>query len=188
MATFCSGFVDANATEVREVHAFHRSLDVVLHDPPEPRVVLADEAGNGCDRHVRDERHGKRLEQQREAGARPRPGNGNLLDATVGTRDAGHARVQVGLVLEEVEMPPLLHRRVVHRAIGLGAIGARKAAAAREVDPDIEALLRNVELARLDHPRRHKTESKLEQFDVTHVKLLVPVRIDPAIVLVAVKE
>ena len=90
-------------------------------------------------------------------------------------------------MLEEVEMPPLVHRGVVHGAIGGAARRAREAAAAREVDLDVEALLGGVERTRFDRPRRHEAEGQLEQIDIAHGKLLVPVRIDPAIVLAAVK-
>lgn len=115
-----------------------------------------------------DERHGQRLEQEREAGAQPRPGHGDLLDAAVEAGDARRPRVQEGLVLAEVEMPPFLHRGVVHRAVGLGAAWTREAAAAREVDLDVEALAFGVEVARLDHPRRHQAMGKLKQVGVAH--------------------
>ena len=173
MPAFCSGFVDADATQVREVHAVHRGLDVVLDDSPQPCVVLADEARDGRHRHVRDERHGQRLEQQREAGTGPGPGHRDLLDAAIGTGDARRARVEKDLVLEEIQMPPFLHRGVMHRAVGFGTVRTRKVAAAREVDLDVEALLGHVEIAGLHQPRRHETERQLEQINVTHATLSV---------------
>jgi hypothetical protein len=60
--------------------------------------------------------------------------------------------MQERLVLEEIEMPPLLHRGVVHGTIGLGAVRAREAPASEEVDLDVEPLARGVERARLDLP------------------------------------
>ena len=55
-------------------------------------------------------------------------------------------------MLEEIEVPPLLHRRVVHGTVGLGTFGAREAAATEEVDLDVEPLSFGVERARLDLP------------------------------------
>jgi hypothetical protein len=75
----------------------------------------------------------------------------------VGTVDAGDARVQEGLVLKEIEVAPGLLHRVVHRAVGLAAIGA-EAAAYLEVDLDIEPLLLGVEVCCRHHPRRHQAE------------------------------
>ena len=160
MATFCSCFVvlktrlrhDANAAQICEIETRQRSLDVVDDDAPKPCVVFADEAGDGSDRHVRDERHGQRLEQQREARSGSGPGHVDLFDAAIRARDARRARMQERLVLEEIEMPPLLHRGVVHGTIGLGAVRAREAPASEEVDLDVEPLARGVERARLDLP------------------------------------
>ena len=132
-------FVDGHALDACEVGACARSLDPVMDDAPQTRVMLLHKPSCGSDRHGGDERHDEGLEQQREAGTGPRPRHGDLLDAAVGAGDARHARVQEGLVLEEVEMPPLLHGRVVHRAVSRAALWAREAAASGEVDLDIEA-------------------------------------------------
>ena len=94
MATFCCGFIDADPTQAGKIETRQRSLDVVNDDAPEPRVVLADEAGDGSDRHVCDERHGERFEQQREAGAGSGPRHCNLLDAAIRAGDARGSGVQ----------------------------------------------------------------------------------------------
>jgi hypothetical protein len=71
--------------------------------------------------------------------------------ATVGTVDAGNARVQEGLVVKEIEVAPGLIDRVVHRAVGLAALGTGKPATGLEVDLDIEPLFVDVELG-VHHP------------------------------------
>jgi hypothetical protein len=77
--------------------------------------------------------------------------------------------VQIGPVLEEVEVPPLLVRCVVYRAVCGSTVGARKARAALEVDEQIEAPLRRIELKTDDLPRRDKTEGFLEELlDLVH--------------------
>ena len=77
--------------------------------------------------------------------------------------------MQERLVLEEVEVPPRLHGGVVHGTVGLGAVRAREAAALREIDLDIETTSLDIEIGRLDHPRRHKAESELQQVGVAHI-------------------
>jgi hypothetical protein len=65
--------VDSEAPDRREILAGTRRVDVVMHDPPQPRVVLADQTGDRVDRHLLGERHHERLEQQRELRLWPRP-------------------------------------------------------------------------------------------------------------------
>src|SRR5262249_17167658 len=137
-------------------------------DKPEAGVVLADKAGGSSNRHILDECHDERFEQKRETGSRPCPGHVDEAHATVGTVDAGDARVQEGLVLKEIEVAPGLLHRVVHRAVGLAALGTGKPATGLEVDLDIEPLLVDVELAVHHHPRRHQAECELEQIDIAH--------------------
>jgi hypothetical protein len=161
-------FVDGHALDACEVGACARSLDPVMHDAPQTRVMLLHKPSCGSDRHGGDERHDDGLEQQREAGTGPRPRHGDLLDAAVGAGDARHARVQEGLVLEEIEMPPLLHGRVVHRAVSRAALWAREAPASGEVDLDIETAPLGIEGAGLDHPRRDQPERQLHQIGVAH--------------------
>jgi hypothetical protein len=161
-------FVNGDALDGREVGTSASGLDPMVDDAPQPGVVLLHEACRGSDRHGGDERHDEGLEQQREAGAGPCPRHDDLLDAAVGAGDASHAGVQEGLMLEEVEVPPLLHGRVVHRTIGRAALRTWEAAAPGEVDLDIEATLLGVEGAGLDHPRRDQPEGQLHQIGVAH--------------------
>ena len=91
-------------------------------------------------------------------------------------------------MLEEVEMPPGLLHRVVRRAVGLGAVGAREAATCREVDLDVEAELLSVEGGGLDQPRRHDAERQLQQIGITHgLSPAAPMSLHRAAVLAAVK-
>jgi hypothetical protein len=151
-------------------------------------IVLAHEAGGGGDRHGLHKGHGERFEQEGEAGAGSRPGDGDLLDAAVGAGDARGARVQEGLMLEEVEVAPFLPGGVVHRAVGLAAGRAGEAAASGEVDLDVEATLVGVEGAGLDQPGRHQAQSELHEIDVAHGPLLRPVCTHGAAVLASVKD
>src|SRR5215831_5300379 len=160
----------------------------MLDDTPQTRVVLADEAGGSSHRHILDESHDERFEQKRETGSRPCPRHVDEAHATVGTVDAGDARVQERLVLKEIEVAPGLLHRVVHRAVGLAALGTGKAATGLEVDLYIEPLLVGVELGVHHHPRRHQAECELEQIDIAHGLSSCPVRLYRAAVLVALKN
>ena len=71
-------------------------------------------------------------------------------------------------MLEEIQVPPGLLDGVVHRAVGLAALGTREAAAGLEVDLDVEPLPLGVEVGRRHHPRRHQAECELEQIDIAH--------------------
>src|SRR5262249_25378614 len=130
--------IDGNAPQVREVHARHSRLNVVLDEAPQTRVMLPDQARHSSDRHVLDEGHDKRFEQKREAGSRSCPRHVDKAHAAVRTVDASDARMQEGLVLEEIEVAPGLPDSVVHWAVGLAAIRALKAATNLEVDLDVE--------------------------------------------------
>ena len=46
LATTRAGLVDAQPTDLGEILQRAGSIDVVMHDPPQARVVLADEAGD----------------------------------------------------------------------------------------------------------------------------------------------
>ena len=116
-----------DAAQLCEIHASDGFSHVVEDDTPEPRVVLAHEAGSGGDRHMRHQRHGERLEQQREPGAFARPRHADLADAAFGARDARHARGEKRLMLKEIEMPPSLLGGVVHGTIVGVAARAGKA-------------------------------------------------------------
>ena len=73
------------------------------------------------------------LEQEREAGAGPRPWHGDETNATFGAGDARRARGQERLMLEEVEVSPGLLGGVVHAAPGGLALRAVEAGAGLEV-------------------------------------------------------
>jgi hypothetical protein len=127
------GLVDGDTPDGGVVGVLARLLDPVVQDAPHAGVVLAHETGGGGNGHGRHQRHGERLEQEREAGAGARPGHRDLLDTAFGAGDARGVRVQERLVLEEVEVTPLLFGGVVHRTIGLAAGRAWEAAALGEV-------------------------------------------------------
>src|SRR5215468_4122103 len=132
--------IDGNAPQVREVHARHSCLNVVLDEAPQALVMLPDQARHSSDRHVLDEGHDKRFEQKREAGSGSCPRHVDKAHAPDRTDNASDARMQKGLVLEEIELAPGLLDGVVNRAVGLTAIRALKAATNLEIDLDVELL------------------------------------------------
>jgi hypothetical protein len=119
-------------------------------------------------------------EQKREAGSRP--SQGTSTRRTVGTVDAGDARVQEGLVLKEIEVAQGLLDRVVHRAVGLAALGAREAATGLEVDLDIEPHLASTTIHGGTRPSASWNRS-ISRMVSPHR----PVRRHPAAVLAAVQ-
>jgi len=152
----------------------------MVDDPPQPRVVFADQAGGCPHRHGLDERHHQRLEQQGEAAARSRPRHRDPLDAAALALDPGNAGVQVGLMLEEIEVTPACLLRVIG---GTGGATARagKAAAGGEIEVNIQPAPRRVELAAHHAPWRRQSQRALQQLPVLHPSILARVPDGPSL-------
>jgi hypothetical protein len=76
--------------------------------------------------------------------------------------------MQIGLVLEEVEMSPRHLFSVVGRAIGSTATRAGEATAGGEVDVDVKPTGYCVEVAPDNRPWRREAQRQLQQAGVTH--------------------
>ena len=139
-----------------------------LQQPPQPRVVLAHQPGHRPHRHLPRQRHHQRLEPQREAAAGLRPRHLRLLHAARRTPHPRHPGVQVGAVLEEVQVAPALPARVVRLAAPPPARGAVERPARLEVQVQVQAALGRVELRPLHPPRPLKTQRPLEQSPLRH--------------------
>ena len=169
LSALCRGLIDGDACDAGEIHARDGRADVVEDDAPQTFVGDLEEARGDGDGHMDGERHGEALEQQREAGAGPCPRHGDEAHAALRAVDAWRARGEDRLVLEEVEMAPLLLDGVVHGATARVALRAAEAAACLEVERDIEAPLGGVERGRCDEPRRRDAEGELKEVIVAHV-------------------
>jgi hypothetical protein len=90
------GLVEGDPLHAGGIHGLPRFVHIMMDDVPYPGVVLADQPRNRVDRHGGDHCHQRRLEQQSEAAAGRRPGDGDLFAPVAHPR---HASVQVGLVL-----------------------------------------------------------------------------------------
>ena len=167
------GLVDGDLGDARGVGPRPRLVHIVVQHAPQPGVMLADHLGHGLDRHGGDHGHEQCLEQQGEAAVGPCPRHVDLLDAALVAADARHAGVQVGLVLEEVEMAPAHPLGVVGRAVRGAAVRAGEAAAWCEVDLDVEPLCLGVEVAAGHRPGRGQAQRQLHQVRVAHC---VPLR------------
>jgi hypothetical protein len=111
----------------------HRCAPGPCRHSSEPCATAACRAphdpGYRLDRHGRDHGHDQRLEQQGEAAVRPRPWHADRLDTARVAAYARHAGIQVGLVLEEVEVAPGVPLGVVGRAVRGTAVWTGKPAA-----------------------------------------------------------
>src|SRR5207253_9912751 len=122
--------------------------------PPEPGVVLSQVLARRSDWHLPHQDHGQRLEEQGEAAPLTRPGHLDLVSHVLLTADPRYPGVEVGLVLEEVQVAPPLVRRVVHRTFPGVTFGAREPSAPREPQVDVKTVLLGVELKAFDLPGR----------------------------------
>jgi hypothetical protein len=141
---------------------------VVVQQAPQPGVVLADQLGDGFDRHLGEHRHQQGLKQQREAAFGPRPSKRDLAHAVGRAGDPGHTGVQVGPVLEEVQVPPGLVAGVMHRTGSSVALGAGKPDALGEVQVQVQTLAIGAELGAHHPPGFRQAKSSLEQIDLRH--------------------
>jgi hypothetical protein len=190
MAPAGRGLVEGDPGHVGMVGAVAGLFDVVMKHPPQPGIVLADQAGDRGDRHRGYHHHDQGLEQQGEAAAVACPGHRDPLDPAPAARHPWHAGMQVGFVLEEVEMPPGHRLGVIGGTIGRAAGRAGEAAASREIQIDVEALGRRIEAAPRHRPGRLQPQRHLKQVLVLHRRLPLPgapIAAEPAAVLAAVK-
>ncbi|HUZ81158.1 MAG TPA: hypothetical protein VMU73_02840, partial [Gaiellaceae bacterium] len=68
-----SRVTDPQLLDLGEILRPDRPINMVVHDPPDPLVVLADQPADHRHRHLLRQRHHQRLKQQREMRALPRP-------------------------------------------------------------------------------------------------------------------
>jgi hypothetical protein len=88
--------------------------------------------GHRRHRHFAAQQHYQGFKEQREAAAFPCPRHHDALDAVLRAVAARYARFQQALILEKVQMPPLLGARVMRRA-QLTALRAPKFLAALKI-------------------------------------------------------
>ena len=116
--------------------------------------MLTNLLGGRVDRHGWDHRHDQRLEQQGEAAARARPGDGHLPDPTVGAVDARHPCMQPRLMPEEVEMAPYHLFGAIRWTVRRVAARAGKTAAPRKIEMNVETVPLRVEFRARNSPER----------------------------------
>ncbi len=174
------GFVDGDPRDAGGVGARPRLIDVVMDHAPQFGVVLADDPGDGLDRHGRDHGHHHRLEQQGEAAVGSRPRRSDLLDPAFFAAHARHTGVQIGLMLEEVQVSPSHPLGVVGRAVRRATGRASEPAAGREVDLDIQPMRLGVEVGAHHGPWRRQAERLLHQRCIVQARALRILTIGPS--------
>jgi hypothetical protein len=118
-------------------------------------------------------------------GARP----AHRLNAADVAAHARHTRIQVSLVLEEVEMAPGFPLGVVGRAVRGTAARTGKSAARGEVFLDIKPLCLRVEVTAAHRPRRGQSQRQLQQGGVPHDDPPhAPILMKPCAVLAPLKD
>src|SRR5206468_11965537 len=107
------------------------------------------------------------LDQQGELRARGCPRDRALHHAVGRALHAGHTRVESGLELARVEMPPLPLPVVVDRARGL-AFGTRRRRALGAGQPHVHGPARDIQLDPFHRPRRLHPQDRRVQLPVPH--------------------
>jgi len=114
--------------------------------------------------------HHEGLEEQGEAASLLPPGDGDLVDPVFRALHPGNPGVQVGLVLEEVQVAPGTLRTVVNR-MGAPALRTGETSARPEGDVQVHPSLQGIPLDGLDVPGLvQPQEAQEELVQVRHLR------------------
>jgi len=140
-----------------------RPAHMMIDHAPQSATAHTQQSAGRQDRHGRRQHQRQRLEQQGEATAFTRPGYGDLRHlAATGTGHSRHLGMQVGLVLEKIQMAPRARQAVVERLRRCTASWASVNGGAKsdlEIDPPVLWLEDDF----IDLPRSNETQSLGEQ-------------------------
>lgn len=149
------------------------ALDRSLHDPP--ALVPADPQDLRGPRDVALTQHvdGQAFEEQRESRPQHRPRHRDLDPPVFAARHPWDARVQVGLELAAVQMPPRPLLGVIVQRQRLGAVRARPRRVLRVLGPEVYALPMDVQVHAAHGPRRLQAQQVLIERGVVHGRPLL---------------
>jgi len=158
------GLIEADVAHLREVLSFARPLDVVVEDAPDAHVAHPQQAGHLAHRHGSAQGDDERLHERRETALRPRPRHLDLRGLAAGRAlYPRHLDMQIGVVLEEIQMPPLPLSGVVHRLMFGPTLRTGEARPGGTADSEIDAPSHRIE-ADIEHlPRRRQPQCGSEQ-------------------------
>lgn len=170
-----AGFIHHDAGDFRPILLLVGLCDVVIEHPPKPGVVLPEMAGCRLHAHLPAEKQDHGFHHQRKTAAFPGPRNFGEQNPVFVALGARHSCDEKGLVLPEVEMPPLLFHRVMDRA-PLPALRTRKARSLFEIQPQTQPTPFDIHLA-FDHfPSAPEPESHPEQIVGVHSREILHAR------------
>jgi len=163
LAAAHAGLVHAHGAHLAHVLAGAGLPDVVLDAPPQLLVGHPQHLRGLAHRQILAQREGQRLEQHRETAALTRPGHRNLAGlAACRAANARDRRVQPGLELEEVQMPPGSAYPFVYRLV-LRAAGRACHARACVDHLEVDAPLGRVQFHLVHLPRIGQAQRCREQ-------------------------
>ena len=120
--------VQTDGANSGEVLLCTRLIGVVIKGTLHPHIADRQQLRHLAHRHRLTQRNQQGLQQQREAAAGTCPGNGDLGGLATGTTAyPRHLGMDVGLILEEVEVAPLAFPGVMHRLVLRPAVRAGEA-------------------------------------------------------------
>jgi len=132
--------------------------DMVLDDPPQPTRRYTNQAASREHRHGRCEHQRQGFEQEREATPLACPRHGNLRHLPAArARHSRHFGVQVGLVLEEVQMSPVARQSIMER-LRRRSTGRADVPAAAKRHVKVNPAGLPVEVDLLDLPRSNQAQ------------------------------
>ena len=116
LAAPTSGLIDADRENPGMTFLGACLADMMVDHAPQSAAAHAQQSAGRQHRHGRRQHQRQGLEQQREVTPFARPRHGNLRHlAATGTGHSRHLGMQVGFVLEEIQMAPRARQAVVQR-------------------------------------------------------------------------
>ena len=163
VAPFSGRFIDADGGDMRKILLLGSLVDVRVSDAPDLRVPLVENPGRRGHGHKAEQGHGEGLKKQGKAATLPSPGHLDRMDPMGRAVDTGKAGVEIGLVLEEIHVPPAFHRRIVDLAAAGTTAGTGEGPALPEVEIDIDSGLFLIEGDPIDEPRICQFQNRFEK-------------------------
>jgi hypothetical protein len=96
------------------------------------------------------------------------PGDLNEFHTTTLASDSWNTSLKVALVLEEIQMPPLVDLSVMDQTVSLTTIRTGKMPTFGEINLDCEQLLLQVKVGLSNKPRRAQAQCFLKQVSISH--------------------
>ena len=169
LTTFTGGFIESDGGHLAVILPRPCLRYVVPQDTPDPIIADAQQFSDPRHRHRLAQQDDQCLHQLGETGLRSRPRRFHLPGlAALAATHARQLGMQIGGILEEVQVPPLAFQGVMHGLCFRSAGRTGEAATALEGYVEMDAVVSRFEAHIDDFPRRLQAQCGSEQGGLVH--------------------